>query len=195
MYKKLEEIAEISTGYTFRKSIQDVSEGDIQVLQAKNILPDGEITDIDELTKIDSSTMRDPFLLKYNDIILVAKGFGIGSFRSAVFKEEVKNILPSSSVIILRVKDILALPKYLADYFNSEAGQKSLIQITSGGSVIQSLSVKDLKNLKIPIPPIKKQKLLIKLNENQKKIKEIQEQKNKLTNSIITNIFNNLTTK
>jgi restriction endonuclease S subunit len=103
--------------------------------------------------------------------------------------------MPSSSVHVIRIKDVTVLPKYVSLYLNSEIGQKALIQIVTGGSYIQSVLVKNLSLLPIPIPPIHTQKSIIALHENIQAQKIILGRKNELKKNIINATFTNLTKK
>lgn len=193
MQKELKEIAHIVSGYTFRGSIKNDPKGDVFVLQAKNIVPNRDISNTDDFTKISGSAIRNPYFLEYNDILLVSRGSGLGSFRTTVFDAKAPNVMPSSSVHVLKIKDVTVIPKYISLYLNSEAGQKALLQIATGGSYIQSLLVKNLMDFKIPIPPIHTQKSIIALHENMQAQEKIQERKNELKKTIINATFINLT--
>lgn len=193
MHKKLSQLADIVSGYTFRGSIENDPKGDVFVLQAKNILPNQDISNTDDFTKISGSAIRNPYFLEYNDILLVSRGSGLGSFRTTVFDSKAPSVMPSSSVHVLKIKDVTVLPKYISLYLNSEAGQKALLQITTGGSYIQSLSIKNLTELKIPIPPIHVQKSIIALHENIQAQEKILERKNELKRIIINATFTNIT--
>jgi restriction endonuclease S subunit len=183
------------SGYTFRGSIENDPKGEIFVLQAKNVSISKEITNTEDLVKVSTKSIRNPFFLEHNDVILVSRGSGAGSFRSTVFNADDKNVMPSSSVHVIRIKDVTVLPKYVSLYLNSEIGQKALIQIVTGGSYIQSVLVKNLSLLPIPIPPIHTQKSIIALHENIQAQKIILGRKNELKKNIINATFTNLTKK
>lgn len=189
MKKNLYQIAEIVSGYTFRESIENDAQGDIFVLQAKNIFKNTGISSTNTLIKISSKTLRNPYFIKHNDIVIVSRGSGPGSFRSAVFTLDEDNIMSSSSVHIIRIKDVTVLPKYISLYLNSLEGQKSLSQIVTGTSYIQSLLVKNLSELEIPIPPLHIQKSFISLAENIATQEKLLKRKQELTENILNVSF------
>lgn len=195
MHKELSQIADIVSGYTFRGSIENDLNGDIFVLQAKNISANEDILHTKDLVTISDKSIRNPYFLEHNDILLVSRGSGIGSFRSAVFATKDKNVMPSSSVHVIRIQDVTVLPKYVSLYLNSLEGQKALAQIVTGASYIQSILVKNLIDLEIPIPPIHIQKSIIALHENitdQERIfKRKQEIQKNIINASFTNLINN----
>ncbi len=195
MHKKLSQLADIVSGYTFRGSIENDPNGDIFVLQAKNVQTNQDIEDVTDFTTITDKSLRNPYFLQHNDILLVSRGSGPGSFRSAVFVSDESKVMPSSSVHVIRIQDVTVLPKYVSLYFNSEIGQKELIQIVTGGSYIQSILVKNLIDFKIPIPPIHIQKSIIALHENitdqERILKRKQEIQKNIINASFTNLINN----
>ena len=192
MHKKLQQLADIVSGYTFRGSIKNDPNGDIFVLQAKNIQINQDIENTDGFTTISDKSLRNPYFLHYNDILIVSRGSGIGSFRSAVFASQEPKVMPSSSVYVIRTQDVIVLPKYVCLYLNSEIGQKALSQIVTGASYIQSILVKNLIDLEIPIPPIYIQKSIIALHENIIDQERILNRKKELQKNIINASFNNL---
>lgn len=192
MHKKLEEISHITSGYTFRGSITKNSDGDVFVVQAKNLISNQDFDKISALTAISSTGIRNPYFLQHNDILIVSRGSGTGSFRSAVFVSSEKNIIASSSVHIVRVTDVTVLPKYISLYLNSPEGQKAISQIVTGGSYLQSLLIKNLADLQIPIPPMHVQKSLVALHENVMEQRKILERKIELQNNIINATFTEL---
>lgn len=193
MHKDLNQIADIVSGYTFRGSIENDPKGEIFVLQAKNVSTSKEITDTEDLVKVTDKSIRNPLFLEHNDVILVSRGSGAGSFRSTVFNADDKNVMPSSSVHVIRIKDVTVLPKYVSLYLNSEIGQKALMQIVTGGSYIQSVLVKNLSLLPIPIPPIHTQKSIIALHENLQDQEKIIKRKQEIQKNIINASFAKLT--
>lgn len=192
MQKKVQQLASLVSGYNFRGSIKNQPNGDILVLQGKNIPIGGEITNAVDLIATSSQKLRNPYFLQYNDILVVSRGSGIGSFRSAIFASHEKNVVASSSVHIIRITDVTALPKYISLYLNSLDGQKALSQIVIGASYIQSILLKNLADFKIPIPPIRVQKTIVALHENIAEQEKLQERKHNIQHTIINASFSNL---
>jgi len=187
MKTKLSGIADIKTGYNFRTSLHNNPKGNIFVLQAKNIETDQEISDLSSFTKIADDNIKSP-TLQYDDIVLVARGAGIQSFRSTVIKSR-ENIIPSSSVHSIRIISDIIIPEYLSLYLNSEAGQKKIIDIASGGSYIKNISRKDLMELEIYTPSLETQKTIINLHENIEKQKAILRKKQEINEKILDYVF------
>ncbi len=190
MHLKIKEIAEIVSGYTFRGAIEDDPKGDVFVLQAKNIGLHQDVVDIADLVKVSANAMRAPYFLEYNDILLVSRGSSeLGAFRSALFATDQPNVMPSSSVHVIRITDATVLPKYLSLYLNSDIGQKALLQIVTGGSYIQSILIKNLMDIKIPIPAMHMQTSIIGLYDNVSKQEQLRKRKQDLQKTMINACF------
>ncbi len=194
MHKKLNKISNINSGYTFRKTIEKDDNGDIYLLQARNIILNEDISNVDDFLKINSTSIRNPYFLEYNDIVVVSKGFGMSSFRSAIFVSNEKNVIAPSSVLIIRISDITVLPKYVSLYLNSLDGQKAISKIVTG-SHIQNILVRNLLDLEIPIPSVNEQKLIIDLSENLQRQEKLLNKKLNIQKNILDSIFINLTNK
>lgn len=162
---RIKDIAEVSNGYTFRGAVQPSLSGQISVLQAKDVNQSEYFENDQTLIKTSLMIPRSNSYLKYNDILLVSRGSNSGSFKSTVFKSSSNNVVASSSINIIRVKDKSALPEYLSIFINSADGQNLLSQITIGSN-IRTLLRKNLEALKVPILPKKKQRIIIALYQN-----------------------------
>ena len=192
MHKKMSQISNITPGYTFRKSIEENKDGDISVLQAKNIVSNQDVQNVDGYIKISSETIRSPYYLEYNDVLIISRSSTPGYFRSTVFTSENKKVISSSSVHVLRIKDITVLPKYISLYLNSLEGQKLVLENASGGSYLKTILIKNLMEIEIPIPSIQIQKTIIALSENIKRQEEIFKRKQEIEQTIINKAFTNL---
>ncbi len=122
-----------------------------------------------------------PFV-KRNDLIISIKGT-IG--KIGIISTNLENTIPGTSLCILRVHDSSAInPEYLLQYLRSEICQR-LISSSSQGSTIPFLSIKELKNLSIPIPSIAEQNTAKKISKRTKELfislDEMQNELNQLT--------------
>lgn len=174
--KRLNEIADIHSGYTFRSSLSDFAHGDTNVIQAKDI------------TKLESAIFPRVHIakvercLQYGDVLLSVKG----EFKAEVFYLKQRSVA-SSSIIVIRPKKCI-FPEYLSLYLNSISGQNSLKNIATGAA-IKTLTISELSNLIIPIPHDIKQQQLINISQNIKRQQELIIKKNKLLNSILNSIM------
>ena len=189
---KLIDIADIYSGYAFRSSIEDNPKGDISILQAKNIFANEDFIHTNNLLKLSSDDIRKPFFLKKGDILLVSRAAGIGSFKATIFVSDDNNIIASSSLIVIRIKDNSILAKYLCTYLNSDIGQREIVNTIKNNLYLQFVTISSLSNLKLTIPNINIQKNIILLQENVLEQNKILNRKKEILTNIINNTFTQL---
>ncbi len=183
--KNLKNIAEVITGYTFRKALGVRSEGKMAVVQSKHVLDKLYIIK-DTLPKIDLQEYQTKAIIKENDIIISSRG----TFRTSIIRGDVIDMIASSSVYILRLKDKNISPEYLAIYLNSSQGQKKINGKVTG-SVIKTILRKDLEGLTIPMPNKEVQNRIINLYKNNQEQQQLLTNKKLLTNQIIESSISN----
>lgn len=188
----IKDVAEVIGGYAFRGAIKPDINGDIFVFQAKDIVRGESFVEVGGLTKISHDVPEYFGHLKKNDVLLVARGMKSGTFKSTVFSSEASNVIASSSVLVIRITVIDVVPKYISNFLNSKEGQDALSQIVSG-SYIGAISRRELEKIKIPIPPLRQQEILINLQENIRRQEEILNQRKKIGHNIINEAFKKIT--
>lgn len=194
MHTKVSQIGQVINGYTFREAIETNKNGDIFVLQAKDIIQGQDIANSKDLTPIFFKGTRTASFLRKDDILIVSRGTNTGSFRATIFGGNDENVIASSSVLILRIKKKEVLPEYIATYLNSPEGQNKILQ-TVTGSYIQVISRIKFEELEIPIPPLQIQQSLNGLNRNIKQQELIYKREKELKQEIVNTIITNLSIK
>lgn len=179
---ELGKIAEVSLGYSFRESLtKHASEQkNFFVLQAKDIAEATTFVEKEFLQAIKApSDISYNLPLKNNDIALVYRTSPGREFRASTLQfHETSQVIATSSLIIIRITDDHVLPEFLTLYLNSQSGQKELMQIATGSSIV-SIPISKLRSLSVPIPPKEKQEILVRL------LKNIQQQNNLLQQSMV----------
>ncbi|MFH1428364.1 MAG: restriction endonuclease subunit S [Candidatus Margulisiibacteriota bacterium] len=182
---QLSDIADISTGYHFRKGIENDAASLHYILQAKNINHNYKI-DYQTLEKTSFSTNNhNKYLLQKNDIIMLSKGV---NYYSSYVDKNIKNLIPTSNLLVLRPKREIVLTEYIWWYLNHPDTQNTLKQL-SQGIAIRHISKSKLEELSIPVPDLKTQKLIIriyKLKTREKELFEkIHQKKEQLFNKVL----------
>jgi restriction endonuclease S subunit len=157
--KKLSDIVEIITGYSFRTAIENSKNGKYRVIQAKDI-SDGLEIDDSNLMKVNLEKFNTNALTKKNDILLTSRG----RYQSAIFTSS-NSVIASSSVFIIRVINQNVDPHYLSIFLNSRHGQIQLEKLTSG-NYIKSIPKANLGNLIIQVPTLSLQTKIVSLSKN-----------------------------
>ena len=175
----LGEICNISRGLVISSKelddfVTDVDTG-VRYLYTKDA--DGDAVDYSQSPFIDVEKLKRKFTLLDNDTWLLGR---TSPFRSNMLYVEgndklIANGNQFSITILPKYKNQYLLP-YLALYFNSKAGREQ-IERFAVGQLIKSLSLKDLKTLKIPKVSIEKQKEVVdRIRMIETEIKTIKEE-------------------
>lgn len=158
--KKLDEICELITKGTTPTSIgyKFTDEG-INFIKVESLTENGEIIPnkvayINE--KCHQALKRSQ--LKINDILFSIAG-ALG--RIGIVNEDIVPANTNQALAIIRLKNNSGLlVKYVAKFFNSNIIVEEIEKLR-GGAAQQNLSLGQLKDLKIPIPPLQEQQQIV----------------------------------
>ena len=117
------------------------------------------------------------YLLKNKDLLVTLKG-AITRFSVVELKEN-ERLIPSGNFTVLRLDTSIINPYYLKMFFESSKGNAIINSIKSGGA-LPSINISQLKDIKVPVPPIEEQNKIV--NRYLAKTDEIQMIKSKLKN-------------
>lgn len=149
--KRLSDLVDIHSGYTFRSSIDSFATGEVEVIQAKDL---GADFDLATRTKIDFPG-GSKHLLKPGDILISARGFS----KAVLFSAGRNRAVASSSLFVLTPRSTDVSPEFIAMFFNSTLGIKAVFELSSGAA-LKSITKENLGQIVIPeIPPDKSQAL------------------------------------
>ncbi len=188
---KLSEIADIRLGYAFRSAVEPDPNGNCVVIQANNVRSAIEVDHNGSLVRCSLNLGGNPPYAAQGDVFLSSRGFGLGSYSSAVYTGQSEKVLVSASLFIIRLTDVgkqLATPHYISGFFRSPVGQKLLVD-RSSGSHVQTLSRTALGEIEIVLPDIERQNSIIDLQECARYKHEGYRRKIRLETEIINSLF------
>ncbi|MGP9632080.1 restriction endonuclease subunit S [Halomonas sp. AOP43-A1-21] len=172
----LDEIAEIRTGYSFRKAAQPNTSSGLLGLQISD-LRGMTVVDPSRLAFIEWPGRGSPPVLQQGDVVIAAKG---SENYASVFLGKDQNIVPSSQLLILSAIDIERLsPAFLCWLLNYPETQHKLSELQAG-TKIYSMSKKALQQLKVPIPDLDAQEKILHLSQ-------LFEEEQRLTQALLNN--------
>jgi restriction endonuclease S subunit len=163
----LKHIASIQTG-VFAKPIH---KGEIVYLQAKHFDENGQLLSTLH-TDLKADGISNKHLLKHGDVLFAAKG--TKNF-AAIYENQNNPAVASTSFFVIRMTDKKVLSEYLAWFLNSSSAQ-TLLKRQALGTSIPSISKQVLEELEIPVPGIKKQKLILTIYQLGNKEKNLRKQ-------------------
>lgn len=157
---KLKEIADISTGFSFRSKIKHNPEGDTKVIQMSDVDKYRGIT-IEKLQWIsDFDPRSERYFLDAGDVIMVSKGYNMNAF---VVPQGLGKVVTVNSFLVMKPKNILVLPEYLAWLLNSKRTQH-FFKAMAAGTNVPNLSIQALETLDVHLPPMEEQHNIAELD-------------------------------
>lgn len=172
----LADLADIRAGYPFRGALTPHIDGDVSVVQMKNVAQ-GQSIPWNELVRTYLTGKRNPDCLTKDDILFVAKG----NRNFAVYVEKTTNsTVCSPHFFVIRLNgDAPIMSEFLAWQINQVPAQK-YFQKSAEGSNVPSIRRHILENLSIVLPERVQQETVIKLAKSAQREK-------KLLNELISN--------
>jgi hypothetical protein len=158
--QKLQNIAKIRTGYTFRK-VESASESDGLLGLHISDTRDTTVVDPVKLSPVAWQGKGKPPVLEPGDVVLAAKG---SHNRAVLFTSEGYAVIPSNQFMVLSVINAQQLlPEFLCWVLNYPATQTRLAE-SQAGSSMPSISKKALAELTVPVPELDVQQRILQLN-------------------------------
>lgn len=179
----LAQLAKIRTGYSFRSRVENDPNGEIRILQMKD-LDDVERGCTNGLTRMSAPDAKAHHMVQVGDLVFRSRGV---SYGTALIRE-----LPDPAVLaapLLLVRAVHVLPRYLHWYLNL-ASTQSAIEAEAKGTSTRMVSKSTLEKLPIPVPSLERQQHIAAVaqlaEEEQALLGEIATQRRKLLERILT---------
>jgi len=161
----LKRLADIYTGFTLRESVSYLANGDIKLLQSKDLPKDSFTINATPLTRIDWKYDSQPQYLKHGSVVLLARG----EPKAYVYHgtEEDQVIVGHIFIVINLTTDDID-PEYLTWYINKSSIAKRHFETNSTGSTLNMTSISTVRDLPIVIPTIQEQQQILQRQEQSK---------------------------
>lgn len=168
----LKEIADIRTGYSFRTKIESDLEGNVLVVQLRE-LSERNIIDITTAVRISMSEISENYLIQKKDLVFRSRGM---DSTAAIMNMDADNVIISAPFQRIRIrKPLEIIPEYLLWYINSKEAQAYFTANKTGTSV-SMISTAVLADLPVVVPSLEIQKQIIEINTLAVKEIELQEE-------------------
>jgi restriction endonuclease S subunit len=182
---KLKDLVRIISGYTFRTALPEGKNGNIAVVQAKNIAPDVPITRETILPKVTLEQKASNATIQDGDVLLASRGTMVGGFKATLVNDPGSSMMAASSVYVLRPDTKIISAGYLVVFLNSEIGQEMLRRISTGSN-IRTLLIKELQEMDIPRPSTSVQRTLASAYKNISNQTQLLNKRKSLLQDILT---------
>jgi len=172
--KILSDVANISTGRSFRGGVSEINDGQYHVLQLKNVVSTdtgyGISTENLVRTNIEMKNKRPIPLLNDGDIVVMAKGSDFTAHR--LVNVPANTVGTQHFISIASQNEELVLDDFLYFYLSLSSTQQWL-STHGGGTYQKTISVATLSKLPFPVVSIEKQQQLLAIAKDTAKEKQI----------------------
>lgn len=158
MKKRVKELATVQTGYSFRSRLEAVEDGNLAVIQMKDLL-DSNTVSCDDLMRVDMEEKEHHFVKK-GDLVFRSRG---QMATSAVLLDDPGKAVVAAPLLRIRVKrpDVI-LPEYLNWYISQREAQ-IFLNSRAKGSAQKMISKRTVEELEVALPSVEKQKSIVEL--------------------------------
>ncbi|MGK2942848.1 MAG: restriction endonuclease subunit S [Immundisolibacter sp.] len=150
----LGQLTEVQMGYPFRSRLEHDPQGDVAVIQMKDI-DDANLLRAEDAIRVTLPKGKTHHLLRSGDLLFRSRGRSNGA---ALVAEGIGPAVLSAPMLLIRPHDVL--PAYLCWYINAPATQAHLAALAEGTSV-RMISAEALKALEVPLPALTVQQRIV----------------------------------
>lgn len=146
-------------GHPFRGSIENTPDGDVAVVQMKDVDPDDGLNDAN-LYRVHVTGRKKPDYLQRGDILFIGRGNRI---FAVLVDRDLDSTVAGSHFFILRIKPNKqqVRPDYLVWYINHSRAQRYFSKHIAG-SALPHVNRTTLENLPVIVPPLAVQQRIVK---------------------------------
>ena len=172
---RLKDCGTISSGQSFRKAPLEDHKSQQFIIQTKDLLPEGRIsqnlTPVSTMGSEKAKPNVDP-----GDLLILSRGV---RFNAGVVEELPGTSTALNMFYVFKPKPSELLPEFIAGYINNPVTQERLKQLATG-MTIPHLKADDLGSISIPVPSLEKQRAYVALIEASLEEKRLLEKLSKL---------------
>jgi len=177
MKKKITEIADVQIGYQFRKKIEPADDGTNRVIQIRDF-DENHTLNREGLSRVRIDKSTEQYLIHQGDVLFLSRGH---RNWAAPIIDELQNTVAAGHFFVIKVRNEIILPEYLAWYINQSPAQEYLHNIARRGTHMPLVTLSAFKGLPVDVPDIATQHRIVELSrlmEREKKLlAELQEKR------------------
>jgi len=152
----LGDLAEVRMGYSFRSRLEHDPNGDLAVVQMKDI-DDSNLLNLEQVVRVRLPDVKPSHLLHTGDLLCRSRGRSNGV---ALVGRDVQAAVLAAPMLLIRPHAVL--PDYLHWFINLPVTQAMLAQQAAGTSV-QMISKEAIQRLEILVPDLARQRQVVKI--------------------------------
>lgn len=160
-------------GYSFRNRVEDEPEGDLKVIQMKD-LSDNYALINSGLSSVSSDKINSKLFLKKHDVLFLAKG---SNNYAVEYTHDFEKAIASAAFFVVRPDVDKVVPAYLAWYINQLPVQQYLKE-NMAGTYVPNINKSTIEGIMIALPSMAMQQKIVL-------IERLRKQEEALMNKII----------
>lgn len=181
---KLKQLALIQMGYPFRSRLERSEQGNVSVIQMKDIDEHSRLR-TEDLVRVLMPDVKEHHLVLPQDIVFRSRGY---TTTSALIHQDPGAAILAAPLLRIRVKKRQVLPSYLNWYINQSTAQAYLTSRAKGTSV-PMISKHAVEEMEVIVPPLERQKRIVELaalaSTEQRLLKKLAEKRNQYMRGIL----------
>lgn len=159
MKVKLNELATIQMGYSFRSRIEVSKAGDVAVIQMKDLQDDNTVN-CEELIQVELADVKDHHLAQEGDLVFRSRGL---VSTSAILNENIGKAVIAAPLLRIRVTNPdKVLPEYL-NWYISQRDAQIFLTSRAKGTVQKMISKHSVEELEVFLPSLEQQLSIVEL--------------------------------
>lgn len=159
MKVKLEKIATVQTGYSFRSRLESLESAAVAVIQMKDLTSANRVC-CDELVRVDMELPREHHLVRPGDLVFRSRGL---TSHSALLIDDPGAAVLAAPLLRIRVTSAALLPEYL-NWFISQLPAQSYLASCAEGTALKMISKQSLEKLELVIPSLARQRFIVEMD-------------------------------
>ena len=156
---RIQTIATVKTGYSFRTRIEREAQGTVAVIQMKDLRGDG-VVDCGQLVRTEVEGLDKHHCVRRGDIVFRSRGL---VNTSAILSEDLGEAVVAAPLLWIRVHEQVVLPEYLNWYLNQREAQ-AWFSSHAGGSAQLIIRKQVVDELELPLPDMSSQLRIVELD-------------------------------
>jgi hypothetical protein len=157
---RLANVAEVISGYTFRERLDAYADGDVAVIQMKNMDTENRLQ-TGELPRVELADLSDRQLLREGDLIFRSRGL---FYTAAAVTSSLGRAVAAAPLMVIRLSSPRLLPEYLRWFINHPSTQATLSAL-GAGTHVRTLNKVAIESLVIPVPSLERQRSIAELDD------------------------------
>ena len=160
MKKKITEIADVQIGYQFRKKIELDDPGTNRVIQIRDF-DENHTLNKEGLSRVRIDKPMEQYLIHQGDVLFLSRGH---RNWAAPIIDELQDTVAAGHFFVIKMRNEIVLPEYLAWYINQSPAQEYLHNIARRGTHMPLVTLSAFKGLTVEVPDMATQHQIVELS-------------------------------